>query len=65
MLFQCSGQYQMILKFSCHGQMHRFPVGLIYDSIDSDQTNESFWVCIIIMAGHFGVLVLLLLLVYS
>ena len=43
-LFQCSGEYQMMLRFSCHGQMHRFPVGLKPEFIDSEHKNEAFWV---------------------
>lgn len=40
---QCTGRSQMTLKFSCHGQMHRFPVGLTPESMGIEHGNETFW----------------------
>ncbi|XP_019849747.1 PREDICTED: uncharacterized protein LOC109580711 [Amphimedon queenslandica] len=40
---QITGRTQMTLKFSCHGQMLRFPVGLIPEALDQETRNESFW----------------------
>ena len=34
----------MTVKFSCHGQMLRFPVGLIPEAMGQETRNESFWV---------------------
>jgi hypothetical protein len=42
-VIQCTGKCHTIVKFSCHGQLHQFSVGLTVESLSNDNSMESFW----------------------